>query len=62
MFGVVARYMPFHHHADVLKEAIEKLIERRDIGMEDQIVVVSDILRNDKEIPVLEIVSVKDVM
>lgn len=62
LFGVVARHMPFKHHADVLKDAIAKLVERGDVSMEDQVVVVSDILRNDKEIPVLEIVSVKDVL
>lgn len=62
LFGVVARYMPFEHHADVLKDAITKLVERNDIGMDDQVVVVSDIIRNDKEIPVLEIVSVRDVL
>lgn len=62
LFGVVARYLPFEHHADVLKEAIQKLVDRHDIELEDQVVVVSDIIRNDKEIPVLEIVSVKDVL
>lgn len=62
LFGVVARYMPFKHHADVLKEAVQKLVDRGDVGMEDQLVVVSDILRDEKEIPVLEIVSVKDVL
>lgn len=62
LFGVVARYLPFVHHTEILKEAIEKLVARHDILPEDQIVVVSDILRNDKEIPVLEIVLVKDVL
>ena len=62
LFGVVARYMPFEHHAEVLKDALQKLVERDNISMEDQVVVVSDIIRNDKEIPVLEIVSVKDVL
>lgn len=54
--------MPFEHHADVLKDAIQKLFDRQDVGMDDQIVVVSDILRDNKEIPVLEIVSVRDVL
>ncbi len=62
LFGVVARYMPFKHHAEILKDAIQKLVERGDVGMEDQVIVVSDILRDEKEIPVLEIVSVKDVL
>lgn len=62
LFGVVARYMPFEHHADVLKKAVQRLVDRHDIGLDDQIVVVSDIIRNDNEIPVLEIVTVKDVI
>ncbi len=62
LFGVVARHMPFEHHADVLKDALQKLVDRQDIGMDDQVVVVSDIIRNDKEIPVLEIVTVKDIL
>ncbi len=62
LFGVVARYLPFENHTDVLKQAIQKLIDRHDISVDDQIVVVSDIIRNDNEVPVLEIVTVKDII
>lgn len=62
LFGIIARYLPFTHHAEVLKEAIQKLVSTGNIANGDKVVVVSDILRDGKEFPILEVVAVSDVL
>ncbi len=62
LFGIVARYLPFTHHAEVLKEAIEKIASTGNVAKGDKVVVVSDILRDGKEFPILEVVAVSDVL
>ena len=62
LFGIVARYLPFEHHSDVLGVSIKLLQDAENVTRGDKVVVVSDVVHNGKEFPVLEIVAVSDVL
>ena len=62
LFGIVARYLPFEHHSDVLGVSIRLLQDAENVMRGDKVVVVSDVVHNGKEFPVLEIVAVSDVL
>jgi pyruvate kinase len=60
LFGVIARYFPFDHHTDVLNHTLHHLVDSGEFNPDDKVVVVSDILRDGKEIPVLQIVTINE--
>lgn len=62
LFGIVARYLPFEHHSDVLGVSIRLLEETENVSRGDKVVVVSDVVHNGKEFPVIEVVAVSDVL
>ncbi len=60
LFGIVGRYLDFSHHADALEPAMQMLLDSGEVTMEDRVVVVTDLRKDDREIPLLEIVTLKD--
>ncbi len=60
LFGIVARYMEFSHHSEALEPAMKMLLDMHDVTMEDRVVVVTDLRKDDKEIPLLEIITLDD--
>ena len=60
LFGIISRYMPFSHHSDALEPAMQMLLDSGEVTMEDRVVVVTDLRKDDREIPLLEIVTLKD--
>lgn len=60
LFGVISRYMDFSHHSEAMEPVLKMLVDMGDIKMDSRVVVVTDIRKNDKETPVLEIVTVAD--
>ena len=59
-FGVTSRYVPFEHHWEMLEPALKMMIECGDVKMDERVVVVTDLRKGDKEIPLLEIVTLSD--
>jgi pyruvate kinase len=59
LFGVVSRHLPFISHTDVLKEALQILINKNDITKSDRIIVITDIKHGEIYIPTMEIISLK---
>jgi pyruvate kinase len=62
LFGVISRYMDFTHHSEAIEPALRMLVEMWDLTMDERVVVVTDIRKNDKETPVLEIVTLQDLL
>ena len=60
LFGVTSRFLNFHHHSEVLGEALQTLIAKGDITGQDKIIVITDTKKWDIEIPTMEIISVKN--
>lgn len=60
LFGVTSRYVSFDHHSEMLEPALKMMIECGDIKMDERVVVVTDLRKGDKEIPLLEIVTLSD--
>lgn len=60
LFGIVGRYLDFSHHSDALEPAMQMLLDSGEVTMEDRVVVVTDLRKDDREIPLLEIVTLKD--
>jgi pyruvate kinase len=60
LFGVVSRFMEFTHHSEAMKPTLKMLLDKWDITRDDRVVIVTDIRNNDKNTPVLEIVTVSD--
>ncbi len=60
LFGIISRYIEFRHHADALEPAMQMLLDNNEITIDDRVVVVTDLRKDDREIPLLEIVTVKD--
>jgi pyruvate kinase len=62
LFGVISRYMDFSHHSEAIEPALKMLIDMWDLSIDQRAVVVTDIRKDDKETPVLEIVTLKDIV
>lgn len=62
LFGVVSRYIPFEHHSEVLEQSLKMMIDMGDVSIEERVIVVTDLRRDGKDIPVLEIVTLKDII
>ena len=60
LFGVTSRYVPFEHHSEMLEPALKMMLDMNDVKMEDRVVVVTDLRKGNKEIPLLEIVTLSD--
>ncbi len=60
LFGVSSRYVPFEHHSEMLEPALKMMIEYGDVKMDERVVVVTDLRKWDREIPLVEIVTLSD--
>jgi hypothetical protein len=61
LFGVTSRYVPFEHHGEMLEPALKMMIDSWDVKIDERVVVVTDLRKWDKEIPLLEIVTLTDI-
>lgn len=61
LFGIISRYMDFGHHSEFFEPALKSLLESGSATLEDRVLVVTDLRQNGKDIPLLEIVTLKDV-
>jgi hypothetical protein len=49
-------------NANNIEKAVNFLLENNQINKEDKLVAISDFRKNDKELPLMEIVYVKDLI
>ncbi|MBP6085659.1 hypothetical protein KA478_00300 [Patescibacteria group bacterium] len=54
--------MPFEHHGEMLEPALKAMLDHGDVTIDDRVVVVTDMRKGDKEIPLLEIVTLRDLL
>ena len=62
LFGVISRYMDFEYHGDALEPSLQMLVDHGDVSRDERVIVVTDIRKSGKDISVLEIVTVKDIL
>jgi len=62
LFWVSSRYVPFEHHGEMLEPALKAMLDHGDVTIDDRVVVVTDMRKGDKEIPLLEIVTLRDLL
>lgn len=60
LFGVISRYIDFEDHSEVLDTTIRSMIEKKDVSNQEKLIVITDIRKDWKEIPVLEIIDLAD--
>lgn len=57
-FAVLPRFMPYTSHVEALASTLDMLKQSNQIAVWERVIVVTDILRGEEEIPVVEIVTV----
>ena len=58
-FGIKSRFGDYDYHINGLEKAIQDLITRKDITLEDNVIVITDIVKGDAVYPSLQIVQAK---
>lgn len=63
LYGVIPHYIDqWSDHESNLDIALQYLLEKNILDIEDRVIAVTDIIKNNNEIPIMEIITVKDIL